>query len=73
MGKSKKVTASGSEDDPPAIDEEQGRDKEVSYDPNTTKSSEAKEQRFKELQEQLQAKQKGLEECRAHTREKSLR
>lgn len=59
----------------PRTDEEQGLNqiKQGPVDPSTSNQneSEVEEQRLKELQDQLQIKQKELELCRAKVREKS--
>ena len=71
MGRSnKKVTTRVTEDDPLAV-EDQSLKKDTPQDPNSSKASEAEEQRLKELEEQVLRKQKELKECRARAREES--
>ena len=45
----KKVVPRGNEDDPPIAGEDQGLNREMPQDPNTSNTSEAEEQRLKEL------------------------
>jgi hypothetical protein len=45
----KKAVTSGNEDDPPIAGEDQGLDREMPQDPNTSNTSEAEERRLKEL------------------------
>ena len=68
----KKVTTGVTEDDPPAV-EDQSLEKDTPQNPSSSKASESKEQRLKNLEEQVLRKQKELEECRARAREKSLK
>jgi len=68
----KKVTTGVTEDDQLTI-EDQSLQKDAFQDPNSSGASEAEEQRLKEIEEQVLRKQKELEECRARTREKSLK
>ena len=70
---SKKVTTGATKDESPGIGDDQNLEKGPPQDPNSSKASEAKEQRLKELEDQLQAKQKELEECRARIRQKTLK
>ena len=73
MGRpNKKVTTGVTEDDPPTV-EDQSLEKDTPQDPNSSKTSEAEEQRLKELEEQVLRKQKELEECHTRAREKSLK
>ena len=73
MGRpNKKVTTGVTEDDPPTV-KDQSLEKDAPQDPSSSKASEAKEQRLKELKEQVLRKQKELEECRSRAREKSLK
>ena len=73
MGRpNKKVTTGVTKDDPPTV-EDQSLEKDTPEDPNSSKASEAEDQRLKELEEQVLRKQKELEECRARAREKSLK
>jgi molecular chaperone GrpE (heat shock protein) len=73
----KKTTHTENEDEPPQTDEEQGlnQTKQGPSDPSASNqnTNKAEEQRLKELQDHLQAKQKKLEECQAKVRENSLR
>jgi hypothetical protein len=74
MGRSsKKVVTGGSKDNPPITSEDQGLEKEAPQDPNTSNANKEEERRLKDLQDQLQAKHKELEECRASVREKLLK
>jgi len=52
---------------------DQSLEKDTPQDLSSLKASETKEQRLKELEEQVLRKQKELEECRARAREKSLK
>ena len=62
MGRpNKKVVIGGSEDNPPITSEDQGLEKEAPQDPITSNANEEEEQRLKDLQDQLQAKQKELD------------
>ena len=71
MGRpNKKVTTRVTEDDPPTV-EDQSLKKDTPQDTNSSKASKAKEQRLKELEEQVLRKQKELEECHVRAREKS--
>ena len=73
MGRpNKKVTTRVTQDDPPTV-EVQSLQKDTPQDPNSSKSSEAEEQRLKELEEQVLRKQKKLEKCHARAREKYLK
>jgi hypothetical protein len=45
----KKAVPSGNEDDPSIAGEDQGLDREMPQDPNTSNASEAEERRLKEL------------------------
>ena len=73
MGRpNKKVTTRVTEDDPPTV-EDQSLKKDTPQDPNSSKASEAEDQRLKELEEQVLRKKKELEECHARAREKSLK
>ena len=73
MGRpNKKVTTGVTEDDPPAV-EDQSLEKDRPQYPNSLKASETKEQRLKELEEQVLRKQKELKECRARARVKFLK
>ena len=70
MGRAnKKVTTGVTKDDPPTV-EDQSLEKDTPEDPNSSKASEAEDQRLKELEEQVLRKQKELEECRARAKEK---
>jgi hypothetical protein len=77
MGNTWKKTIPNENDGLPRTDEEQGLNqiKQGPIDPSTSNQneSEVEEQRLKELQDQLQIKQKELELCRAKVREKSWR
>ena len=48
----KKVTTRVTEDDPPTV-EDQSLEKDTPQDPNSSKASEAEDQRLKELKEQV--------------------
>ena len=48
----KKVTTRVTEDDPPIV-EDQSLEKDAPQDPNSSRASEAEEQRLKELEEQV--------------------
>ena len=73
MGRpNKKVTTRVTEDGPPIV-EDQSLEKDTPQDPNSSKASEAEDQRLKELEEQVLRKQKELEKCRARAREKALK
>jgi len=70
---SKKVTTGATKDESPGIGDDQNLEKGPPQDPNSSKASEAEEQRLKEPEEQVPRKQKELKECRTRPREKLLK
>jgi hypothetical protein len=68
----KKTINKETEDEQPP-GENRGLTKKVSQGANSSRTGEAKEQRLKELEEQVLQRQKELEECRAKAREKTLK
>jgi hypothetical protein len=73
MARPNKKTVNGEAEDEPPLGKDQGLTKDVSQGANSSKTSEAEEQRLKELEEQVLRRQKELEECRARAREKTLK
>jgi hypothetical protein len=65
MARPNKKTINEEAEDEPPLNEDRGLTKEVSQGANSSRTGEAEEQRFKELEEQVLRRQKELEECHA--------
>jgi hypothetical protein len=65
MAKPNKKTINGEAEDEPPLSEDRGLTKDVSQGANSSKTGKTKEQRLKELEEQVLRRQQELEECRA--------
>jgi hypothetical protein len=73
MARLNKKTINGEAKDEPPLGEDRGLTKDICQGANSSKTGEAKEQRLKELEEQVLRRQKELEECHARAREKTLK
>jgi t-SNARE complex subunit (syntaxin) len=73
MARPNKKTVNEETEDEQPLGEDRGLTKEVSQGANSSRTGEAKEQRLKELEEQVLRRQKELEECRARAQEKTLK
>jgi hypothetical protein len=73
MARPNKKAVNGATEDEPPLGEDRGLTKDVFQDANSSKTGEAKEQRLRELQEQVLRRQKELKECYARAREKTLK
>jgi hypothetical protein len=70
MARPNKKTVNEETEDEQPLGEDRGLTKEVSQSANSSRTTEAEEQRLKELEEQVLRRQKELKECRAREREK---